>query len=45
MDSTNIWDKHVSVLLNELVDGIKIFQNKQNIIVDCTLGMWWHAKK
>lgn len=36
---------HKSVLLDELVDNIKIHSNKQNIIVDCTLWMWWHAKK
>ncbi len=45
MDSTKIWEKHISVLLNELVDWIKIFQDKQNIIVDATLWMWWHAEK
>jgi len=37
--------KHASVLLNELVDAIKVFDNKKNIIVDCTLWMWWHASK
>ena len=37
--------KHTSVLLNELVDAIKVFDNKKNIIVDCTLWMWWHASK
>lgn len=37
--------KHISVLLNELVDSININKNKTNIIVDCTLGMWWHASK
>ncbi len=36
---------HISVLLNELVEHIKIFKNKKNIIVDCTLGMWWHARE
>jgi len=45
MDSTNIWNKHISVLLNELVNWIKIFQDKQNIIVVATLWMWWHAEK
>jgi hypothetical protein len=29
--------KHISVLLNELVDAIKVFDDKKNIIVDCTL--------
>ena len=38
----NLWEKHISVLLNELVDAIKIFDNKQNIIVDCTLWMAGH---
>jgi len=37
----NIWDKHISVLLNELVDSIEIFET-QNIIVDCTLWMAGH---
>lgn len=37
--------KHISVLLEELVESIEIFNNKKNIIVDCTLGMWWHASK
>ncbi len=45
----NRWEKnnselHVSVLLEELVNSIKIFK-KKNIIVDCTLGMWWHARE
>lgn len=38
-------EKHIPVLLNELVENIEIFKNKQNIIVDCTLWMWWHASK
>jgi 16S rRNA (cytosine1402-N4)-methyltransferase len=41
----NIAEKHISVLLEELVDSIEIFKNKTNIVVDCTLGMWWHASK
>ena len=45
MDLDNIWKKHISVLLNELVESIKIKTNSKNIIVDCTLGMWWHASK
>jgi len=45
MDSTKIWEKHISVLLNELVEWITIFKNKQNIIVDSTLWMWGHAEK
>lgn len=36
---------HISVLLEELVSSIKIEKNKQNIIVDCTLWLAWHAKK
>ncbi len=43
--SKNIWKKHISVLLNELVNNIKIFSDKQNIIVDCTLWMAWHFIK
>ena len=37
----NIWEKHISVLLNELVDSINILEN-ENIIVDCTLWMAGH---
>ena len=44
-DIQEIEKKHISVLLNELVESIKIFSNKKNVIVDCTLGMWWHASK
>ena len=40
--SENIWKKHISVLLNELVDSIEIFEDRQNIIVDCTLWMAGH---
>lgn len=36
-------NRHISVLLNELVDSIEIFDNKKNIIVDCTLWMAGHA--
>ncbi len=39
----NISEKHISVLLNELVDSIDIHDNRQNIIVDCTLWLAWHA--
>jgi len=42
---SDIWEKHISVLLNELVDSIKISDVKQNIIVDCTLGMAGHGLK
>lgn len=38
-------EKHIPVLLNELVSFIKISKNNQNIIVDCTLGLAWHAKE
>ncbi len=38
-------DLHKSVLLDELVSGIKIWNDKQNIIVDCTLWMAWHARQ
>jgi len=46
---TKIWCEklsslHKSVLFNELVDSITVYENKQNIIVDCTLWMWWHAR-
>lgn len=41
----DIENRHISVLLDELVDSITIFNDKKNIIVDCTLGMWWHASK
>lgn len=36
---------HIPVLLEELVSSVKIDENKQNIIVDCTLWLAWHAKK
>lgn len=36
---------HIPVLLEELVSFIKIDNSKQNIIVDCTLWLGWHAKK
>jgi 16S rRNA C1402 N4-methylase RsmH len=39
MNNKNIEDKHISVLLDELVDSIEIFENKKNTVVDCTLGM------
>ncbi len=38
---TNIWEKHISVLLDELVDSINIWKD-ENIIVDCTLWMAGH---
>ncbi len=42
MSQKKLEEKHISVLLKELVDSIKIFENKQNIIVDCTLWMAGH---
>lgn len=36
---------HIPVLLEELVSSVKIDTNKQNVIVDCTLWLWWHAGK
>ncbi|MDD3646788.1 MAG: 16S rRNA (cytosine(1402)-N(4))-methyltransferase RsmH [Candidatus Gracilibacteria bacterium] len=48
MDSTsenNIQKKHVSVLLHELVDAIKVYDSRQNIVVDATLGLAGHANK
>lgn len=36
---------HKSVLLEELVENIKIFIDKKNIVVDCTLWLAWHAKE
>lgn len=44
-DLKDIKNRHISVLLNELVDSIDIKNNEKNIIVDCTLWMWWHASK
>ena len=41
----DIESRHISVLLDELVDSIDIKKNEKNIIVDCTLWMWWHASK
>lgn len=37
---TNI---HTSVLLQELVEWIRIHPEQKNIIVDCTLWLAWHA--
>ena len=44
-DLKDIESRHISVLLHELVDSIDIKNDKKNIIVDCTLWMWWHASK
>lgn len=38
-------ERHIPVLLNELVDAINISDKDQNIVVDMTLWMWWHAKE
>lgn len=35
--------RHISVLLTELVDSIKIFTDRPNIVVDCTLWLAGHA--
>ncbi len=45
MTMKSIEERHISVLLNELVDSIKIFEDTKNIIVDCTLWMAGHASK
>ena len=45
MNKIDYNEKHISVLLEELIDSIEVFKNKKNIIVDCTLGMWGHASK
>lgn len=45
MNIKNPKDLHTSVLLEELVNSITVYNSKQNIIVDCTLGMWWHASE
>lgn len=45
IDVNEISKKHISVLLEELVSAIDIKNDNQNIIVDCTLWMGWHASK
>lgn len=45
VDRENIQEKHIPVLLNELINSFEIKDDKKNIIVDCTLWMWWHASK
>jgi 16S rRNA C1402 N4-methylase RsmH len=37
LDIENKDNRHISVLLEELINSIYIFNNRQNIIVDCTL--------
>ncbi|MDD2870520.1 MAG: 16S rRNA (cytosine(1402)-N(4))-methyltransferase RsmH [Candidatus Gracilibacteria bacterium] len=44
-DLKEIENRHISVLLNELVDSISINNKKKNVIVDMTLGMGGHASK
>lgn len=41
----NIKSLHISVLLEELLENLKIFKNRQNIVVDCTLWLAGHASK
>lgn len=41
----DIENRHISVLLEELVNSIDINNDKKNIIVDMTLWMWGHASK
>jgi 16S rRNA C1402 N4-methylase RsmH len=31
-------EKHISVLLHELVDTISLSPSKKDIVIDCTLG-------
>jgi len=38
-------ERHIPVLFNELVENIRIFEDRQNIIVDATLWMWGHASE
>lgn len=45
MGVQDIEKKHIPVLLNELVQAIEVRNDKQNVIVDTTLGMAWHANK
>ncbi len=45
IDNKKIEDRHISVLLNELINSIDISNDKKNTIVDATLWMWWHASK
>lgn len=45
IDNKKTEDRHISVLLNELINSIDIKNDEKNIIVDATLWMWWHASK
>ncbi len=35
--------KHIPVLYGELIESLHFFEQGKNIIVDCTLWLWWHA--
>ncbi|EKE29899.1 MAG: S-adenosyl-dependent methyltransferase MraW [uncultured bacterium (gcode 4)] len=37
----NPW--HIPVLFHEILEGISLHQDRQNIVVDATLWLWWHA--
>lgn len=41
----NLTPLHISVLLRELVDTIRVFPERKNIIVDATLWMGGHARE
>lgn len=45
MSQTWWQSRHISVLLDELVNAIEVYQGRQNIIVDCTLWMAGHGKE
>jgi len=45
MIKKNNEEKHIAVLLSELINNINISSNNKNIIVDATLWMAGHAKK
>lgn len=36
-------EKHTPVLYGELTQSLRFFETGKNIIVDCTLGLGWHA--
>ncbi len=44
-ENINFEEKHIPVLFKELVENIDIFKDKKNIVVDCTLWMWWHSSE
>lgn len=45
MTTEKIKEKHIPVLLNELVESIDIKNNWRNVVVDATLGMGGHASE